>query len=153
MAVGYLATAVLVFMFVMALFGDIFVWAIWGTKFVLSPRFHQAETWLNGFISVSFLSFMGIDKGLQHLQQRKWKLFLVAFLTFFVAAMPFAKPCALFVRLATVKGVAALFHPIHILLIAFLILVFFCKCKIVFSLWRLLRPSQPRETRRIVVSE
>ncbi len=150
---GYLAVALLLVMFVMSLFGDIFVWAIWGTRFILSTRFHQAETWLNGLISISFFCFIGLDKGLEHLQQRRWKLFLVALLTCIGATVPFAKHAALLVRLATVKGVVALAQPKLMLFIALLMLIFLCKCRIVVSLWRLLRSSQPRETRRIVVSE
>lgn len=150
---GYLAVALLLVMFVMALFGDIFVWAVWGTRFVLSPSFHRAEFWLNSLLAFSFFSFIGLDKGLEHFQQRRWKPFLFALLTFIVATLPFAKPSALLIRLATIRGLAALAQPKVMLFIALVMLVFFCKCRIMFSLWRLLRPSQPRETRRIVVSE
>lgn len=110
-AAGYVSGVLLLLMFILGLFGDLLVWAVWGTRFVLSPRFHQAEFWLNGLLAVSFFSFIGLDKGLQHFQQRRWKPFLIALLTFIVATMPFAKPFALLVRFATVKGVAALVQP------------------------------------------
>jgi hypothetical protein len=99
------------------------------------------------------MSFIGLDRGLEHIQQRRWKPFLIALLTFTVASVPFAKPCALLVRFAAVKGAATLAQPRIAWLVALLLLSFACKCRAAFSLWRLIRKSsEPRETRRIVIS-
>jgi len=140
-------------MFVMALFGDLFVWAVCGTKFILSPRFQQVEGWLRGLLGASFMGFLIFEKGAEHLQQKRWKPLLLGTLIFIIATLPFAKPCALMVRFAMVKGVAALAQPKIALLVVLLLLVFACKCRAVFNLWRLVRASsEPRETRRIVIS-
>jgi len=89
-------------MFVMALFGDLFVWAVCGTKFILSPRFQQVEGWLRGLLGASFMGFLIFEKGAEHLQQKRWKPLLLGTLIFIIATLPFAKPCALMVRLAVV---------------------------------------------------
>lgn len=153
-AVVWAALALLLLMFLTAWFGDIFVWAIYGTKFILSPRFHQAEGWLGSFSLIPFLGFIAFEGGAEHFKQRRWRPFLLGVLTFIIATMPFARPCALLVRFVTVKGTIVLAQPKFTLLAVFLLLVFACKCRAALILWRLVRTSsKPRETRRIVVSE
>lgn len=142
----------LLLMFITALFGDLFVWAIYGTRFVFSPAFPQIEGWLRGLSGLSFMGFLIFERGVEHLQGKRWKPFLLGALTVIIASLPFAKPCALLVRFAMVKGAAALFQPKIAWLIALLLLSFACKCKAMFNLWRLVRASSgPRETRRIVI--
>lgn len=144
---------ILLLMFAAAIFGDVFVWAIYGTKFVLSPAFPQIEGGLRDLSGVSFMGFLIFERGVEHLRQYRWKPFLLGVLTVIIASLPFAKPCALLVRFGMVKGVAALAQPKIALLIALLLLVFACKYKAMFSLWKLVRTSSaPRETRRIVIS-
>jgi len=106
-----------------------------------------------GLLGASFMGFLIFEKGAEHLQQKRWKPLLLGTLIFIIATLPFAKPCALMVRFAMVKGVAALAQPKIALLVVLLLLVFACKCRAVFNLWRLVRASsEPRETRRIVIS-
>lgn len=102
---------------------------------------------------MSFTGFLIFEKGAEHLQQKRWTPLLLGVLTVIVASVPFAKPCALLVRFATVKGVAALAQPKIALIVVLLLLVFACKWRALFSLWRLVRASfEPQETRRIVIS-
>lgn len=152
-AVVWAALAFLLLMFLTAWFGDIFVWAIYGTKFILSPRFHQAEGWLGSFFFVAWMGFMTFEGGAEHLKQKRWRSFLLGMLTYIIATMPFARPCALLVRFVTVKGTIVLAQPKFMILAVFLLVVFACKCRAAFILWRLVRAaSKPREMRRIVVS-
>lgn len=145
---------ILLLMYAIALFGDVIVWAIYGIKFVLSPIFHQTEEGLRDLTGISFMGFLIFERGAEHLQRNRWKPFLFGVLMVIVASLPFAKPCALLVRFAMVKGVTSLSQPKITLLIGILLLVFACKCKAMFTLWRLLRSSSgPRETRRIVISK
>lgn len=132
--VGRIAGVLLLLMFATALFGDVFVWAICGTNFVLSPRFHQVEGWLRALLFVSFMSFVGLDKGLEHFQQRRWRPFLFGLLAFIVASLPFAKPCALLIRFATAKGFAVVTHPKIAWLVGLLLLSFACKCRTAYNL-------------------
>ena len=149
---GWVGVVILLGMFIISLFGDIFVWMICGTKFVLSPAFHRVEYWLHALLGVSFMTFMGLDKGLEHIQKRQWKPILIPLLIFFFGTMPFAQPCAIMIRFTTAKGIMALSQPKIDLLIVFLVLIFVCKCKALFNLWRLTRKtSEPLETRRIVI--
>ncbi len=152
--VSRIAVAVLLVMFVTALFGDFFVWAIYGTKFVLSPGFRQVESWLRGLTGMSFMGFLTFEKGSEHLQNNRWKPFLLGALMFIFASLPIAKSCALLARFATVNGIGALAQPKHLILVLLAMLIFPCKCRAGFILWRLVRKSsEPRETRRIVISE
>lgn len=150
--VGRVAGALLLLMFITALFGDLFVWAICGTKFVLSPNFHQAESWLGALLFVSFMSFVGLDKGLEHFEQRRWRPFLVGGLTFMIASLPFAKLCALLIRFAMIRSFVVVAQPRFAWLVALLLLSLACKFRTAFNLWKLIRKaSKPRETRRIVI--
>ncbi len=150
---------ILLLMYATALFGDVIVWAIYGTKFVLSPIFHQIEEGLRDLTCISFMGFLIFERGAEYLQRNRWKPFLFGVLMVLVASVPLAKPCALLVQFAMVKGVMALSQPkiallVVVLLAVVLLLVFACKCKAMFTLWRLLRSSSgPRETRRIVISK
>ncbi len=153
-AIAWVAFALLLLIFVTAWFGDIFVWAIYGTKFILSRRSNWIEGGLRSLVFVPLLGFMAFERGAEHLKQRRWRPFLLGMLTVIIATMPFARLCALLVRLVTVKGVMVLARPKFTILAVLLLLVFACKCRAALILWRLVRTSsKPRETRRIVVSE
>ena len=145
---------ILLLMFATALFGDVFVWAVYGTKFVLSPAFLWVEDGLRSLIGMSFIGFLIFEKGSEHLQNNRWKPFLLGVLMFFFASLPTAKSCALLTRLASVKGIWVLAQPKHLILVLLAMLIFPCKCRAGFILWRLVRRAwEPREARRIVISE
>lgn len=148
-----IAGLILLLIFTTALFGDMFIWSVYGTKFILSPRFKSIEGWLRDFIGVSWIGFLIFEKGAEHLQKNRWKPFLVGTLIAIAGSIPLAKPGALLVHSATVKGTSILAQPIVVSLVALFLLVFVCKCKTISSIWKLLSVSKPQEQRRIVISE
>lgn len=148
-----IAGLILLLIFAAALFGDVLVWAAYGTKFVLSPRYKNIEGWLRDLIGVSWIGFLIFEKGAEHLQKNRWKPFLFGMLTVIVGSIPLAKPGALLVHFVIVKGTPALAQPKIAWLVALFLLVFACKCKTIGSVWNLLLLSKPQDPRRIVISD
>lgn len=143
----------LLILVVAALFGDFFIWAALGTPFVLSPRFKSVHS----FVSIhagAFLVGLFLNQAVRLWKQRQWKALTFTALTFVAAEAPLAFLCASLVHLAALKGFLVFARP-KIMLICFMFLMMLiCKCYVLNSLWRLVRPVfAPRESRFVVASE
>ena len=139
-------------MIFVALFSDFVAWALYGTRFVLSPRFHKLTPMFLGFSVLLIYLFMWQAQTLR--KQGKVHLALLEFVAFIAAGLPAGLFCALLFRLFTTKGAAVLTHPKIAFLAALLLLIMACKCRAVGAIWQLVKPAfKVQDERRIVVSK
>ena len=137
------------------LLGDFVVWAIFGTRFLLSVRFHSLLPYFQG-LSVLLL-YLFLWQSYRHWKQDKPHYVLVEFFVLVIGGIPLA---GLIARLASkvvlftpVAGVAkpymSLFIPILLLVLGFA-----CKLLTLSKVWRIVAPVfKPQDQRRIVISE
>ena len=139
-------------MIFVALFGDFVVWAVYGTGFMLSPRFHKLTPMFLGFGVLLIYIFMWQAYTLR--KQGKTHLALLEFLAFLAGGLPAGLFCALLLRLFTAKGVAVMMHPKIALLTALLLLIFACKRRAFSIVWQLVKSAfEAQDERRIVISK
>ncbi len=150
--VARLLVMLLLGMIFAALFGDFVVWAVYGTRFILSPRFHKLEPILLGFSVLLIYSFMW--QGLALWKQRKYHFALLGFVALAVGGVSCAPICAIVIRLVAAKGAATLAHPKAISLAMLMLLILACKCSAAMSIWQLTRPIfREQDQRRVVISK
>ena len=135
-----------------ALFGDFVVWAVYGTRFILSPRCHKLTPLFLGFGVLLVYSFMW--QAFVLWKQGKAHLALLEFVTFLAGGLPAGLYCASLFRLFAVKGTAVLMHPKIAFLAALLLLILACKCRAVSNIWQFVGPAfKAQDERRIVISK
>jgi hypothetical protein len=149
--IGRICTTLLLGIVVAALFGDIFLWAILGTKFIQSARFHKMEPQFQGLGVILMFLFMAQAK--KDWKQGKPHLVLLGFAALIATGLPFAPLCTTLLFVATIKGVVPFSSPSVLFLVFLLVLSAFCKWKAFVNFWRLIRAIyEPQEARRIVIS-
>ena len=152
--VGRAAVVLLLLMFAWELFGDFVLWAVLGTRFILSPRFSKMESeighpFMGGLV---VLVFLGMERAVERLRQRQWKPLVIPFFVFIFGMMPAATGCALLARLMARKGIAVLAHPRVFAVCLLMSLIFTCKFKAIREIWRLIKPAfKPQPPKRFVI--
>ncbi len=149
---GRILTALLIGLVLAALFGDFFVWAILGAKFLQSAQFHRMEPSLQGLSTILLFLFMAqAQKGWK---QGKAHFVLLGFIGLIAAGVPLAPICAALVQIATAKGLIIFSRPTVLFLTLLLALSVACKYKTLICFWRLVQPVfKPQDTRQIIISK
>lgn len=150
--VARICVGLLFSMIFVALFGDFVVWAVYGTRFILSPRFHKLTPLFLGFGVLLIYSFMWQASVLW--KQGKAQLALLEFVTFLAGGIPAGLFCVFLFRLFAAKGYAVLMRPKIAFLTALLLVILACKCKALGAIWQLVRLAfRVQDERRIVISK
>ena len=153
--VARLLVSLLLGMVFAVLLGDFVVWAIFGTRFLLSVRFHSLLPYFQG-LGVLLL-YLFLLQSYQHWKQGKPHYVLIEFFVMVIGGIPLA---GLIARLASkavlfapISGVPKLYMSLFIPVLL-LVLGFACKILTLCRLWRIFTPVfAPQEQRRIVISD
>jgi len=149
--VACLCALVLLLMVLGTLFGDFIVWAVSGTRFVLSPRSHK----ILGSLYPLGMIFMLIYSAQSAIywKQKKFYLVLIGFAVLVVAPVPLAPTVAKVAVAVTAKGIGILWK-LRLFPTALFCLIAFCKIKSLINFLQLFRlPLRTQEQRRIVISD
>jgi hypothetical protein len=135
-------------MFVTALFGDVFVWAIYGTKFVFSPQFHKMQPAFSGGGVILLFAFIAQAKTDRRLGRTH--LVLLAFVALVAAGLPFAPLCANLLFPNSAGGTGPPVLSLALVVVGAAV----CKWKALINFWRIIRSIyEPQDTRRIIISK
>ena len=135
-----------------ALFGDFIVWAIYGTGFVLSPRFFKLAGSILFPLGTIFMMIY-FAQSVTHWKQKKFHLVLIGFMVLVIASVPLAPAVAKVAVAVTAKGSGILWNQ-PLVPTALFCLIAFCKIKSLLNFLQLSRISpRTQENRRIVISE
>jgi len=137
-----------------ALFGDFVVWTVFGTRFLLSPRFHSLLPYFGGCGMI--LLYLFLWQSHQDWKQGKPHYVLIGLFVLVIGGIPLAPFVAHFVAkvgFAPIPGVPkwymSLFIPILLLVLGFA-----CKLLTLSKIWRIVAPVfASQEQRRFVVSK
>ncbi len=153
--VARICVGLLLGMIFVALFGDFVVWAVYGTRFILSQRFHKLTPIILGFGVL--LIYLFIWQSYQDWKQGKPHYILIGFFVLVIGGIPLARLVAAFVVKVTIfaptvgvpKFYTSLFIPVLLLVFGFA-----CKVLTLSKLWHIAVPVyKPQEQRRIAISD
>ena len=152
--VARLCVILLLSMIFAVLFRDFAIWAIFGIRFLLSPRFRNLLPYFQGLSVI--LMYLFLLQSYQSWKQGKPHYILIEFFVLVIGGIPLARPVARWTAKAVIPATAGMSVSLKSLLIPMLVLAlcFGCKLLTLSRLWRIVAPAfKPQEQRRIVISD
>ena len=150
--IGYSCVVLLLGVIFATLFGDFVAWAIYGTRFILSRRFHNLLSYSQGAFVMLLFSY--INQAKKDWKEKKFHLIFIGFVILGAGAIPLASLTARMVILVTTVGLTAFNRPLIPNLALLLVMALACKT---ITLWSILRTFlsafETQDQRRIVISE
>lgn len=143
---AYVALLLVTAMYLAPMTWDLFVWAVCGSAFLRTPKFHHWESAVTLKLgSVGFMiGFIVIDRGLELIKQGRVGAFLIAAITVIGASIPVVGLLAALARAIAVKGLPVTTHPRFLKFSVLAVVLLACKCRTVVQYFRLMRPDLAR---------
>ncbi len=143
---AYVVLVLFTAMYLVPMTWDLFVWAVYGSAFLRTPKFHHFERIITtglGSLGV-MIGFMVVDRGLELIKQGHIRAFLIAAITVTGANIPVAALLAALAKVIAVKGLVVVTH-LHFQGYSLLALVLLaCKYRAVIQYFHLMRPDLAR---------